>query len=122
MKTRVFARGVVVVEQVRIGASPTTYTESVEWLHSDPVTGSRHRVPKSGDFTPYEHERIELEPLGQEVQPQAPPVEPPAQPSFTSFYSADNPEWLCSLPYDSSWEMPVHCRIPAIENEPLLLQ
>ena len=88
----------------------------VEWTHADPVTGSSHAVPQSGSITGLDNVRTELEPFGQEVLPTQPPEEPQTGESAGSLKSATEPEWQCGLAYRDFWEMPVNCKIAALES------
>ena len=52
-------------------------------------------ILKSGLFA--DEERKELEPLGQEVLPTEPPLEPSEAPPTVSLNTANDPQWQCEI-------------------------
>jgi len=110
-KTKVFAGGAVIAEQMVLG------TNLVQWISADPVTGSSVRIGKNGAFDNYH--RKELEPLGQEVLPFEPPEEVPEPSNFNAVYSAEEPEWQCKASTamgKSFFNQPVHCQKAQMES------
>jgi len=75
IKTKVFAGGAVIAEQITNGGTD----QKVMLIHADPVTGSKQEVIKSGAaINNPPKAREEYEPLGQSVRPTAPIVlDPP---------------------------------------------
>jgi YD repeat-containing protein len=109
-KTKVFAGGAVVAEQVNASSR-------VEWTTADPVTGSSQKVYKNGTF--FNDQRKELEAFGQEVLPTEPIQEIPEQQITTSLNTADQPEWMCQLAdgmNKSFWDRPSHCQRAILES------
>jgi hypothetical protein len=112
-KTKVYAGGAVIAEQVD---NPNS-SDFVFWIHADPITGSSQKTEKSGES--YDYLRTELEPLGQEVLPVEPPQVPVDGIPAVRF-SASEPEWLCRYPNKEYSQMPVACQ--QAENESLAYQ
>jgi hypothetical protein len=108
-KTKVYAGGAVIAEQRSF--SNSSIPSIVVWIHADPISGSKQEVEKSGNESPTLHNRTELEPLGQRVNPNPPnEAEPPANPIIPAPPPAgfvDFPEWQCTLPESS---VPLACK------------
>ena len=110
LKTKVFAEGAVIAEQIGANAQ-------VAWIAADPVTGSSLRIYKTGMF--FEDERKELEALGQEVLPEEPPVEEQQSSNENVIHTAEEPEWQCQaaeLGEKSFFEQPEHCQRAQMES------
>jgi hypothetical protein len=111
LKTKVFAGGAVVAEQMVLASNV------VQWISADPVTGSSVRLAKNGAFDNYQ--RTELEPLGQQVFPFEPPDEVPEPSNANGVYSAEEPEWQCrtaTATGKSFFEQPAHCQRAQMER------
>jgi YD repeat-containing protein len=107
-KTKVFAGGAVIAEQIRTqGAS--TDVDTVEWIHADPVSGSSTRVNKDGT----EYYRTEYEPLGnQEVHTAGDQNDYPEPASgYESETKADDPQWKCDTAKAAGIRLPVQCNV-----------
>ncbi|HEY0429705.1 MAG TPA: hypothetical protein VGC76_18125, partial [Pyrinomonadaceae bacterium] len=108
-KTKVFAGGAVIAEQVRKpGAS--TDIDAVEWIHADPVSGSTTRVGKEGA----EYYRTEYEPLGSQEVHTAGDEEDypePTTPTEWAGYKADDPQWQCEIAAHTGFPLPVQCEL-----------
>lgn len=114
-KTKVFAGGAVIAEQMLTPSANNTDIEEVAWIHTDPVTGSSQHVNKNGT----NWYRTEFEPLGQEVNPYGNEEEfPDPQDTSNTLVAAEEPQWQCQLMYveELNWSVPTRCGLAALTN------
>lgn len=114
-KTRIVVGDAVIAEQRRLGT-----TDTMAYLHADPVTGSKETMAQSGERLPLIKEREEYEPLGQFVRYIPPPVteDPPPNPPPV-LNDAKLPEWQCQVANalgQQGRELPSHCS-KAVEQD-----
>lgn len=108
-ETKVFAGGAVIAKQ-------NDATDTVEWMTSDPVTGTEGKfryTSSGGDAVIEEHE-----PLGQEVLPLDPADLPDPPPNEIAGDWNDR-QWQCQVPerfYGGFWGMPMHCIMRVIQT------
>ena len=114
-KTSVYAGGAVIAEQRRLLG-----TDTIVYMHADPVTGSKQEVSQSGQPFSGLRARVEYEPLGQRVRIN-PPFEEPPPPSVPPAATGDAKfmEWQCTNSQrlgHSFRELPMHCKQALLEN------
>ena len=103
-----FAGGALIAKQKHHESGGQNY-DTVEWVTSDPVTGSEAKFYYTSEGSARSVK--EIEPLGQEVFSQD-PVEFPEPPpnEMVSFW--EDMQWQCEVPerfYGGFWGMPIHC-------------